>query len=42
MAERQKDEKRTGFREFALGLVADARRKKVAPASKAEMDSLWE
>ncbi len=42
MAERRKDEKRIGFREFALGLVADARRRKIAPATKAEMDNLWE
>jgi hypothetical protein len=42
MTEREKAEARAGFREFALGLMAEARRKKTAPASKAEMDSLWE
>jgi hypothetical protein len=42
MAERQKDVTRAGFREFALGLMAEARLKKTAPATKAEMDDLWE
>jgi hypothetical protein len=42
MAERQKTITRAGFREFALGLMAEARVKKTAPATKAEMDRLWE
>lgn len=42
MAERQRDVTRAGFREFALGLMAEARLKKTAPATKAEMDDLWE
>ena len=42
MAERQKDMTRAGFREFALGLMAEARLKRIARAGKAEMDDLWE
>jgi hypothetical protein len=42
MAERQRNMTRAGFREFALGLMAEARLKRTAPASKAEMDDLWE
>jgi hypothetical protein len=42
MAERQKAMTRAGFRAFALDLMAEARLKRTAPASKAEMDDLWE
>jgi hypothetical protein len=41
MADRQKEMTRAGFRKFATGLMAEARLKKIAPASKAEMDDLW-
>jgi hypothetical protein len=41
MAERKKAMTRAGFRQFALGLMAEARLKKTAPATKAEMDALW-
>jgi hypothetical protein len=41
MADRQKQMTRAGFGEFAEGLMAEARRKKIAPAGKAEMDDLW-
>ncbi len=41
MADRQKEATRAGFGKFAAGLMGEARRKKIAPASKAEMDGLW-
>ena len=41
-AERQKAVARAGFRQFALGLMTEARVKQTAPATKAEMDNLWE
>ena len=42
MAARQKAMTRAGFREFAAGLMAEARLKRIAPATKAEIDDLWE
>ena len=41
LADRQREAKRRGFREFAQGLVAEARRQGAAPVTKQEMDDLW-
>jgi hypothetical protein len=41
IAEKQKEKKREGFRELALSIGAEARRKRVPAVTKAEMDDLW-
>ena len=41
LAERRREAKRKGFREFAQGLVAAAREQEAAPVTKQEMDDLW-
>jgi antitoxin VapB len=41
LAERRREAKRKGFREFAEGLVAEGREQGIAPVTKAEMDALW-
>jgi hypothetical protein len=41
IAERQTEQKRAGFREFALSVAAEARGNSVAPSTKQEMDDLW-
>jgi antitoxin VapB len=41
LADRRREAKRRGFREFAQGLVAEASRQGAAPATKQEMDDLW-
>ena len=40
VAERQKDAKREGFREFAMRIGDEARRKDIMPVTKEEMDDL--
>jgi antitoxin VapB len=41
LAERRREAKRKGFREFAEGLVAEGREQGIAPVTKEEMDALW-
>ena len=41
VVERQREAKRKDFREFALRLVTEGRKKKVRPVTKSEMDKLW-
>jgi hypothetical protein len=41
LAERRREAKRKGFREFAESLVAAGREQEVAPVTKEEMDALW-
>jgi antitoxin VapB len=41
LAERRREAKRKGFREFAERLVAEGRDQGIAPVTKAEMDALW-
>jgi hypothetical protein len=41
LADRRREVKRKGFREFGEGLVAAGREQGIAPVTKEEMDTLW-
>lgn len=41
ISERQREAKRKDFREFAMQVVAEGRKRKIPPVTKAEMDDLW-
>jgi hypothetical protein len=41
LAERRREAKRKGFREFAESLVAAGREQEITPVTKEEMDALW-